>query len=71
MINELTPVSRISITNWLVHASSIVHATHVVSLLEIIMWESRDGVVVIALAYHLRDQGSGHEWVKLVVGSLL
>ena len=35
------------------------------------MWESRDGVVVIALAYHLRDQGSDHEWVKLVVGSLL
>ena len=66
-----TPVSRISITNWLVHASAIVYATHVVGLLEIIMWESRDAVVVIALAYHLRDQDSGHEWVKLVVGSLL
>ena len=65
-----TPVSRISITNWLVHGSSIVHATHVLGPLEIIMWESSDGVVVIALAYHLLDQGSGHEWVKLVDGSL-
>jgi len=27
--------------------------------------------VVIALASHLRGPGSGHEWVKLVVGSLL
>ena len=32
---------------------------------------SRDGVVVIALASYLRGPGSGHEWVKLVVGSLL
>jgi len=32
---------------------------------------SRDGVVVIALASHLRGLGSGHEWVKLVGGSLL
>ena len=32
---------------------------------------SRDGVVAIALASHLRGPGSGHEWVKLVVGSLL
>ena len=32
---------------------------------------SRDGVVVIALAPHLRGPGLGHEWVKLVVGSLL
>ena len=35
---------------------------------------SRHGVVVIALASHLRGPGSGHEWVKLVklvVGSLL
>ena len=32
---------------------------------------SRDGVVVIALASHLRGPGSGHKWVKLVVGSLL
>ena len=30
-----------------------------------------DGVVVIALASNLRGPGSGHEWVKLVVGSLL
>ena len=29
---------------------------------------SRDGVVMIKLASH---PGSGHEWVKLVVGSLL
>ena len=28
-------------------------------------------MVVIALASHLRDPGSGHEWAKLVVGSLL
>ena len=28
-------------------------------------------VVVIALASHLRGPGLGHEWVKLVVGSLL
>lgn len=27
-------------------------------------------VVVIALVSHLRGMGSGHEWVKLVVGSL-
>ena len=27
--------------------------------------------MVIALASHLRDPGSGHDWVKLVVGSLL
>jgi len=33
-------------------------------------WRSGD-VVVIALASHLRGLGSGHEWVKLVVGSLL
>ena len=26
---------------------------------------------VIALASHLRGPGSGHEWVKLVVGSLV
>ena len=32
---------------------------------------SRDDLVVIALASHLRGPGSGHEWVKLVVGSLL
>jgi len=32
---------------------------------------SRDGVVVIALSYHLRGPGSDHEWVKLDVGSLL
>ena len=32
---------------------------------------SRDGVVVIAPASHLRGPSSGHEWVKLVVGSLL
>ena len=32
---------------------------------------SRDGVVVIALASHLRGLGSSHDWVKLVVGSLL
>ena len=32
---------------------------------------SRYGEVVIALASHLRGPGSGHEWVKLVVGSLL
>ena len=32
---------------------------------------SRDGVVVIALAYHLRGPGSDHKWVKLVVGPLL
>ena len=30
-----------------------------------------DGVVAIALASNLRGPGSGHEWVKLVVGSLL
>ena len=29
------------------------------------------GVVVITLASHLRGPGSGHEWVKLFVGSLL
>ena len=28
--------------------------------------ESRDGVVVIALASHLHSPGSGHRWVKLV-----
>ena len=33
--------------------------------------ENRDGVVVMALASHLRDPCSGHEWVKLVAGSLL
>ena len=33
--------------------------------------ECRDGVVVIALAFHLRGPSSGHEWVKLVVGYLL
>ena len=33
--------------------------------------ENRDGVVVMALASHLRGPCSGHEWVKLVVGSLL
>jgi len=33
--------------------------------------KSRDGAVVIALVSHLRGLGSGHEWVKLVVGSLL
>ena len=33
--------------------------------------ECRDGVVVIALASHLRGPNPGHEWVKLVVGSLL
>ena len=27
--------------------------------------------MVIAVASHLRDPSSGHEWVKLVVGSLL
>ena len=32
---------------------------------------SRDGVVVIALASHLRGLGSSDDWVKLVVGSLL
>ena len=32
---------------------------------------SRDGEVVIALASHLCGPGSGHKWVKLVVGSLL
>ena len=32
---------------------------------------SRVGAVVIALASHLRGPGSGLEWVKLVVGSLL
>ena len=32
---------------------------------------SRDGVVMIALASHLRGPGSGHEWVKFFVGSLL
>ena len=32
---------------------------------------TRDGVVVIALASHLGGPGSGHEWVKLVVGSLV
>jgi len=32
---------------------------------------SRDGVVEIALVSHLRDPGSGHEWVKLVVDSIL
>jgi len=28
-------------------------------------------VVLIAIASHLRGPGSGHEWVKLVVGCLL
>ena len=32
---------------------------------------SSDGEVVIAHASHLRGPGSGHEWVKLVVGSLI
>ena len=32
---------------------------------------SRNGVVVIALASHLRGLGSSHDWLKLVVGSLL
>ena len=32
---------------------------------------SRDGIVVIALAFHLCGLGSGLELVKLVVGSLL
>ena len=32
---------------------------------------SRDGIVVIALASQLPGPGSGHEWVKLVAGSLL
>jgi len=32
---------------------------------------SRDGVVVIALASSLCGPGLGHDWVKLVVGSLL
>jgi len=32
---------------------------------------SRDGVVVIALVSNPRGSGSGHEWVKLVVGSSL
>ena len=32
---------------------------------------SRDGVVVIALASHLRGLGSSHDWVKFVVGSSL
>ena len=32
---------------------------------------SRDGIGVIALAFHLHGPGSGHKWVKLVVGSLL
>ena len=31
----------------------------------------RDGIVVFALASHLCGPGSGHEWVKLVVGSLV
>ena len=31
----------------------------------------RNGIVMIALAFHLHGPGSGHEWVKLVFGSLL
>ena len=31
----------------------------------------RDGIVVITLVSHLCGPGSGHEWVKLVVDSLL
>ena len=37
----------------------------------LILKVSRDGVVLIALSSHLRIPRSGHEWVKLVVGSLL
>ena len=33
--------------------------------------ESRDGVVVIALASHLGGPGSGHKWVNLVACSIL
>ena len=33
--------------------------------------ERRDGIVVITLVSHLCGPGSGHEWVKLVVDSLL
>ena len=40
-------------------------------LAQIIFTGSRDGIVVIALASHLCGPGSGHEWVKLVLGSLL
>ena len=37
----------------------------------VLLMGSSDGVVVITLASHLRGPGSGHEWIKLVVGSLL
>ena len=40
-------------------------------LAQIIFTGSRDGIVVISLASHLCGPGSGHEWVKLVLGSLL
>jgi len=32
---------------------------------------SRDGIVVIALASHLRGPGLGHEWVNFAVDSLI
>jgi len=40
-------------------------------LLALLILGSRDGVVVITLTSHLHGLGSGHEWVKLVVSSLL
>ena len=43
--------------------TSAMHVGHIMG--------KRDGIVVTALVSHLCGPGSGHEWVKLVVDSLL